>query len=307
MNKRNYLEQYFKLLNYNELPNFILKYLNSPSLIRLKKIGYFCGMDYASKNIYNFNEYISRFDHSITTALLTWNLTKDKNATIAALFHDISTPCFSHVIDYMNKDYVIQESTEKYSEEVITKDKYLLDCLNYDNISLEDIINFKKHTIVDLERPMLCADRLDGIILTSLFWTKAMNMNEVNSAIKSISVYENENQNLEIGFNDNEVANMIIEKNNIIDIYCHSKEDNYMMELLANITKKCIEKEYFNYEELYIYEEEKIISKIITSNNKQILELWNLFKNIKKEDIPEISMPPIKKRVIKPLVNGKRI
>jgi len=307
MNKRNYLEQYFKLLNYNELPNFILKYLNSPSLIRLKKIGYFCGMDYASKNIYNFNEYISRFDHSITTALLTWNLTKDKNATIAALFHDISTPCFSHVIDYMNKDYVIQESTEKYSEEVITKDKYLLDCLNYDNISLEDIINFKKHTIVDLERPMLCADRLDGIILTSLFWTKAMNMNEVNSAIKSISVYENENQNLEIGFNDNEVANMIIEKNNIIDIYCHSKEDNYMMELLANITKKCIEKEYFNYEELNIYEEEKIISKIITSNNKQILELWNLFKNIKKEDIPEISMPPIKKRVIKPLVNGKRI
>ena len=294
-------------MNYNELPNFILKYLNSPSLIRLKKIGYFCGMDYASKNIYNFNEYISRFDHSITTALLTWNLTKDKNATIAALFHDISTPCFSHVIDYMNKDYVIQESTEKYSEEVITKDKYLLDCLNYDNISLEDIINFKKHTIVDLERPMLCADRLDGIILTSLFWTKAMNMNEVNSAIKSISVYENENQNLEIGFNDNEVANMIIEKNNIIDIYCHSKEDNYMMELLANITKKCIEKEYFNYEELYIYEEEKIISKIITSNNKQILELWNLFKNIKKEDIPEISMPPIKKRVIKPLVNGKRI
>ena len=46
------------------IPSFLKKYLNCPSLIRLKKIGYFCGMDYASKEVYHFREPISRFDHS---------------------------------------------------------------------------------------------------------------------------------------------------------------------------------------------------------------------------------------------------
>ena len=43
------------------IPSFLEKYLNVPSLVRLKNIGYFCGMDYASKDIYDFKEDISRF------------------------------------------------------------------------------------------------------------------------------------------------------------------------------------------------------------------------------------------------------
>ena len=108
-----YLDYYMNLLGYNEIPRFLIKYLKCPSLLRLKKIGYFCGMDYASKDIYDFREYISRYDHSINVALITYKLTKNKKATIAALFHDVATPCFSHVIDYMNKDYANQESTEE--------------------------------------------------------------------------------------------------------------------------------------------------------------------------------------------------
>ena len=87
-------------------------------LTRLKKVGYFCGMDYASEHIYLFEYKISRYEHSLTTALLTWKFTKSKKQTIAALFHDVSTPCFSHVIDYMNKDYENQESTEEKTESV---------------------------------------------------------------------------------------------------------------------------------------------------------------------------------------------
>ena len=67
-----YLEYYLKLLNFDSMPEFLKKYLETPSLLRLKKIGYFCGMDYASDNIYDFREYISRYDHSLTVSLLTW-------------------------------------------------------------------------------------------------------------------------------------------------------------------------------------------------------------------------------------------
>ena len=48
-----YLEYYLNELGYSNIPNFLIKYLKTPSLERLKKVGYFCGMDYASKHVYN--------------------------------------------------------------------------------------------------------------------------------------------------------------------------------------------------------------------------------------------------------------
>ena len=74
----------------------------------------------------------------------------------------LQTPCFSHVIDYMNEDYEKQESTEELTENIIKNDKYLLECLKEDNIDVDDVINFKKFSIVDNDRPKCCVDRLDG-------------------------------------------------------------------------------------------------------------------------------------------------
>lgn len=307
MHKNELLQKYLELLNYREIPEFLIKYLDSPSLIRLKNIGYFCGMDYASKNIYDFGGYISRFDHSLTTALLTWYCVKDKKATIAALFHDSSTPCFSHVIDYMNKDYDKQESTEEKIDNILKKDVYFFKLLKEDNILLEEISDFKKYSIVDLDRPMLCADRIDGIILNSLFWTKGMTITEVKDTINSIKVFVNEYNKLEIGFDNEEVAKIILDKNNLVDIYCHSKEDNYMMELLADITRIGIKDGCFSYDDLYLLTEKDIIDRILNTNNKELIEKWSLFEFIKKEEIPEIDLPLVKKRIISPLVNGKRI
>lgn len=129
-------------------------------------------MDYASKDIYSSREYISRYDHSLTVSLLVYKLTKNKIATLAGLFHDIATPCFSHVIDYMNKDYEKQESTEKYTENILMQDEYLKKCLEEDNLNIDNVINFKKYTIVDNDRPKVCADRIDGVILTGIGWKK---------------------------------------------------------------------------------------------------------------------------------------
>ena len=62
--------EYLNILIKDGIPEFLQKYLTVPSLVRLKDIGYFCGMDYASKDVYNFKEQISRYDHSLTVALL---------------------------------------------------------------------------------------------------------------------------------------------------------------------------------------------------------------------------------------------
>ena len=302
-----YLKYYLNSLGYQNLPAFIKKYLKCPSLTRLKKVGYFCGMDYASKDIYNFKEYISRYDHSLTTALITYKLTKDKKATIAALFHDVGTPCFSHVIDYMNKDYDKQESTEEFTEKLIMNDNYLQELLKEDNINSEEVIDFKRYTVVDNNRPKLCADRLDGIILTGLFWTKSIKKKDITEILDNIYVTKNEYNEDEISFKNKEVANKVLKTSNLIDKYCHTKEDNYMMLLLADIVKLSIKNKYISYDDLFIISEIDLFNLLFTKKSKKLQSLLNKFETIKKEEITNIKSPNIKNRILNPLVDNQRL
>lgn len=302
-----YLEYYLKQLNYQNKPAFLQKYLLSPSLNRLKHIGYFCGMDYASKNIYNFTEYITRFDHSLTVSLLVYNLTKDKNMTIAGLFHDISTPCFSHVIDYMNQDFEKQESTEEYTSQILKSDTYLTACLKKDNISINDIINFKQYPIVDNDRPKVCADRIDGVILTGIGWTKNISTADIKEIVNDLEITKNEFNESEIGFKNAKVAKKVLTVSKEIDLYCHSYEDNYMMILLAKITSYAIKKNIITYHDLYTYHEKDLFTLLKKQNNQILNSLLNEFETIKKEDIPSTEIPKLKARKLNPLVNGKRI
>ena len=302
-----YLEHYLKELNYYNMPDFLLKYLKSPSLLRLKKVGYFCGMDYASSDIYNFREYISRFDHSLTVSLIVYNLTHDKKATLAGLFHDIATPCFSHVIDYMNKDYEKQESTEEYTEFILREDTYLKECLKKDGLSIDDIVNFKAYSIVDNDRPKVCADRIDGVILTGIGWTKNISKKDISYIVHDMDVFVNEDKEEEIGFKNLDVARKVIDVSNSIDVYCHSKEDNYMMELLASITRMSIDKKIIVYEDLYRYNEKELFDLLNKTEYVDIHNLVDKFKNIKLEDIPKLDMPKVKRRDLNPIVNGTRI
>ncbi len=295
---------YLDLLKY-DYPSFIDKYLEVPSLVRLKNVSYFCGMNKASKNIYNFLEDVSRFDHSLSVSLLTWKLTHNKIYTLSALFHDVSTPAFSHVIDYMNKDYILCESTEEYTFDILKNDKMLECLLKEDNIKLDDIANYKKYSIVDNNRPKLCADRVDGIILNGLLWGKTLNKEDIKVIVDSLTIYYNEDNEEEIGFNNKKVLDIVIKSNNIINELTHSKEDYYMMQLLADITKYAIDNNIIKYEELYYLDEDDIYNRLKTSNDKYLLDKIYLFENIK--EIPDIAIPNIKIKSINPLVKGKRL
>lgn len=304
MTRNNNIQEYINFLG--PIPNFLEKYLSLRILTRLKKVGYFCGMDYASSDIYLFEYKISRFEHSLTTALLTWRFTKSKRQTLAALFHDVSTPCFSHVIDYMNKDYENQESTEEKTESILKNCKRLKALLQDDNLVLDDVLNFKNYTIVDNHRPKLCVDRVDGIILTSLGWTKTLNMSEVPNILNGLKVMINEDNEKEIGVTTPELANRLCDLNREIDIVCHSNEDNYMMELLAEITKYAIDKNYITYDNLYEYNEEKLMKLLYTTDDTALKIMINLFKTVKLDEISIKELPTLKRRYINPLVNGKR-
>ena len=123
----------------------------------------------------------------------------------------------------------------------------------------------------------MCADRLDGIILNGSYWTKTLNEKDIFNIIKSTELYINEESIPEIGFNNITAYNKVVETNDLTNIEMHSNYDNYMMELLANITRYLINKEYIKYEDLYFLTENKIFKLINNIEDKELKEYIFLF------------------------------
>lgn len=299
------LEYYHKQLG--EIPHFLEKYFECPSLERLKGISYFCGMDYASKEMYQFNEHISRFDHSVHVALIVYRLTHDKEKTVAGLLHDIATPCFSHAIDYMNKDYDKQESTEEFTEEIIRNDSRLLHCLEEDGLNPERVANFKDYSVVDIDRPKMCADRLDGVISPGIVWSKNISKEDIAGILHSMMLFVNEDGEEEIGFNSLAIGNRIIDISDSIDLLTHTKEDQFMMSLLGDIARRGIEIGLFTYQDLFRLTEDEIFSILNSSNDVEIQVLLNRFYTVSKDEVPDIDIPNVKKKVISPYVVCQRL
>ncbi len=301
------MEDYLEYQRYIcTIPEFLNKYLELDILKRLKDISVLCGMDYASKHIYDFKFYMSRFNHSLNVALITWRLTYDKTQTLAALFHDISTPVFSHVIDYMNGDYIKQESTEHKTEDVLRSSKQLLEYLREDMIDINDIVDFKKYSIVDLPRPSLCADRFDNLIGVGMCWSKKVGISLAKNLVDTLYVDKNEDGKLEISLFSEYLARCLTYINYDINRLTHSNEDTYMMSLLANIVKLLIDKKIITYDSLYILNEPEML-KIIEDylNIDELYEMYNKWKNI--ETVDEEMNIEVKELTLRPIVCGRRV
>lgn len=288
------------------VPVWLEKYLKLDILIRLKDISVLCGMDYASKHAYDFAFYISRFDHSLNVALITWRLTNDKKATLAALTHDVASPVFSHVIDYMNGDYLNQESTEEKTEQILRESVELRKCLELDEINIEDILDFKKYSVVDLDRPSLCADRLENNIGVGMCWVKELTIADAIRILSDVYVTKNENGVEEISFKTYDIALYFKVINDTINALTHTNEDTYMMMLLASIVERVIKLGIIRYDDLFLMGEHEMM-EIIESHldDPELSSKWDLFKNI--QEFPTITQPAIKNKILSPLVLGKRI
>lgn len=290
------------------IPEFMVKYLSLPFMKRLKGIIMLCGMINASPHMYKFNlPMITRFDHSVNDAKITYNLTHSKEMTLASCFHDVASPTWCHVVDYMNKDYVTQESTEEKTYEILASSKELLEYLKMDGIRLEDIVDFKKYSICDLPRPKLCADRVENTLISAFAWSGNITLDEAKLVISSLRLYQNEDGETEIGLTNLDAANILIRINEEIDRLTHTKEDNYMMTIASELLRRCIDFGVVSYDDLFRMTESDLIKKIEENVKRDtiISEYYHMYKYT--EAAPDIKMPEIKKVVLAPLVNGKRI
>lgn len=272
------MNQYIKIFMDDNYPDFIDKYLSTKTLNRLKHVTQFCGCDYTK--LYSPLFLYTRFDHSLIVAHMTWHFTHNKKETIAALLHDVGTPCFAHCIDYVFGDYLNQESSEKSIVDVIKQDGELQSFLKEDGICLKDFETYDNYPILENKSPKLCTDRLDGVLHTCYIWLHTHSLEQIKEVYDNLVVLKNEDNNPEIGFKNTEIAEKFA-----LMVYIYAKElqgntDKYIMKYVSEVVKLSFEKRLISLDDLYT-KKEKDICDIFSSNFpswKKFNEADNLVK-----------------------------
>ncbi len=160
------IKEYFSILEPN-YPVWLNDYINTKELLKQKYISVTSGTIYS--DLFESNFFFSSLDHSVAVALIVWHFTHDKKQTLSGLFHDIATPVFKHSIDFLNGDYMNQESTEDLTTEIIKNSKEIMALLKRDNIKLDSVNNYHIYPIADNDTPKLSADRLEYSMSNALF------------------------------------------------------------------------------------------------------------------------------------------
>lgn len=252
------LERYQKILC-PDFPDFLNKYLSLKILERLKGIGLLCGTDWTP--LFHNRFYYSRYDHSLNCALVVWNWTRDKKKTLAALFHDVSTPAFSHVIDFKNGDALTQESTEDKNAAMILANKDLASALAQDGLSASDVCDYHKFSICDNEVPQLSADRLEYMFPSGAALEGWFSLRAIKRFYADLFVAKDERGRDEFSFKTKKIALDYFRRILKIGYFLQRNKDKIAMELLARVVDAAIKCGALREEELWQLSEREIIGR----------------------------------------------
>lgn len=266
------MHEYLQVFIDEEYPEFIDKYLNTKTLNRLRSVTQFCGSDYT--NLYSPRFLYTRFNHSLVVAHMTWHFTHDKKETIAALLHDIGTPCFAHCIDYVFGDYMQQESSERSIATVVQEDQELQSYLKMDGITSTDLEETKQYPILENKSPKLCTDRLDGVLHTCYIWLHTHPLNEISEVYSDLIVLENEDSQKEIGFKTKDKAEKFT---SMVEIYAKELQgntDKFVMQYISEAVKRLLSLGLIEKEDLYTKKESQIVDLLALN-----IPSWESFTN----------------------------
>lgn len=242
---------------HHEIPEFLLDFMNTDVLQRLKDIGMNCGVEYTSFPLFQNCRYYSRYDHSVGVALIVWHFTGDMKQTIAGLLHDIATPVFAHTIDFLNNDHLLQQSTENETENMIRQSFQLKKLLDKYHLSYDDVSDYHRYPLADNEMPQLSADRLE-YSLGNMYNYEFVSLEEIKHYYDHIYVNDAKD---ELVFNDLLSAadfTRHVFENSYVYI---SDEDRWAMETLAQILKAALQEGIIKKADLYTTEK-KIIAQL---------------------------------------------
>ena len=303
----NLIKDYFEILS-PDFPEWLNEYIETDRMQKQKYISVTCGKIYSK--LFDYNDY-SSLDHSIAVALIIWNFTHDKKQTLSGLFHDIATPAFKHCIDFLNGDYMNQESTEELTKTLIEESKDIMKLLERDNIKVGEVCDYHMYPIADNDTPMLSADRLEYSLSNDLIVFKTNTLEEIRNIYNDIEIQTNENGIIELGFKTKKIARQFVKNTSRLSVDYRDDATRFYMQAIADILKKVIEDGLITKKDLYELKESEVIGIIKKSKYKDVFNnLINVEKvNSSKEEPKDTYYVKhgAKIRYIDPLFNGKRI
>lgn len=274
------IQEYLKILS-KDYPKFLEPYLKTEEMKRLMGISMVSASEHTK--LLETKYFHTRYEHSIGVALIIWNFTKDKKQTLAGLFHDISTPSFSHVIDYLHGDYKKQETTEGLTKLFIENSVEIMQLLKKDNIKLEEVIDYKLYPIADNDSPRLSADRLEYTLSDGLVTQDAFTLESIDRIYSDLTILKNEDGIEEIGFKTQKIAEEYVERaSKMWRLFSGNFENNIIMQFWTDILRKMFKEGYITEEDLYKYSEKEIVKKIEKCSNEEIQNAYKIFANASK-------------------------
>lgn len=270
------VKEYFKILS-PEFPQWLLDYIETPEMQRISKISMNCGTDYCK--VFNNRYWYSNLEHSVGVALIIWNFTHNKKQTLSGLFHDIATPTFKHCIDFMNGDAEKQESTEERTEQIIHNSKEIINLLDRDEITVEEVSDYKLYPIADNETPKLSADRFEYTFSSGLVFFRIWELDKIKEIYNDIVVLNNEDGIPELGFNHYEICEKYIKTISKLWPEWISDKDRTVMQFLADMVKSMNIKGYLTIDDLYSLSEQEIINKILNCEDEYLKQSFIKFQN----------------------------
>ena len=304
------VKKYFQILS-ADCPEWLNDYIATPEMQRLKGVSMSCGCDFL--RMYNISRSYNTLEHSVAVALIVWHFTKDKVQTIAALFHDISSPAFKHCVEVMNGDALNQETIENSTYEVIKKSKSIRALLKRDRIRPKQVSDYHQFTIADNDTPRLSADRLEYSLTNAHkvdYFGVAMPLSTIRKFYNNLTIGKNGDGEEELAFLDYGVAKDFVKK--ICHLWPKWCDARYVIttETYSRFLKKAIKAKVFSYEELYQMTDKEAILAMRKSKNREIAQAIRKFMQVKRcyeGDNPPanryvIKNYPVKRRYIDPLV-----
>jgi len=303
------IKEYFNILEPN-FPEWLNEYINTEILLKQQYISITCGTIYS--DLFESKFFFSSLDHSIAVALICWHFTYNKKITLSGLFHDVATPAFKHCIDFLNCDYMSQESTEDLTSKIISNSKEVMLLLKRDSIELSEIEDYHIYPIADNDTPQLSSDRLEYSLSNALFTYSLLDAENIRKIYNDIEIQVNEKGIQELGFKTKKIARDFVKlTSGRLSVIYHEDRTRYSMQFLADIIKKLNEENVIKKSDLYNLKESQIIEII---ENSKYANIYNIWKNAKKVKTSKEKPNNVyymhhgaKIRYINPLVKGVRI
>ena len=271
---------------------------------RLKDVGMHCGCEYTSFPMFVGLDNYSRYKHSVGCALIVWHFTQDRRQTIAALLHDIATPTFAHVVDFLNGDHLKQESTENGTVNIIASSPEIMTRLKEWNIELEEVADYHVYPIADNDSPKLSADRLE-YTLSNLVNYRIAPTEKVKEWYDHLMVGKNEEGEDELMFDDFQIAEAFcLSALETSKIYV-ADEDRFAMQTLSELLCKHITRGVLSKNDLYRTESEVIALLQQDEEARQDWERFRALRHIHRGNHAGAKTVLSKRRYINPYLNGK--